>query len=146
MYISENGINFIKKWEGCKLEAYEDVKGIWTIGIGSIGDDVYEGLVIDEEEAIDRFKRHINPLIEGLNKSVKGPITQNMFDAVCSLSYNIGLSAFNTSTCLKKLKINDYEGAADAILLWNKIKQNGKMIYVEGLHKRRLAEKALFLS
>ena len=145
MDISEKGIDLIKKWEGCKLEAYQDQKGIWTIGIGSI-DNVVPDMKITLEEAIMRLKTHCSGMVIELNKYIKAPLNQNQFDAVCSLAYNIGVNAFRNSTCLKKINEKDFDGAAHAILMWDKIKVGGKMIYNQGLHNRRLDEQMLFLS
>ena len=68
------------------------------------------------------------------------PLTQNQFDALVSLTYNIGSGAFNNSTLLK-LNKGDYQGAADQFLVWNKA--DGKVM--KGLVRRREAERALFL-
>jgi hypothetical protein len=72
---------------------------------------------------------------------VKVPLTQNQFDALVSLVYNIGQTAFSNSTLLKKLNAKDYQGAADQFLRWNK--GGGKVM--KGLVRRREAERALFL-
>jgi lysozyme len=68
---------------------------------------------------------------------VKVPLTQNQFDALYSLCFNIGEGAFKKSTVVKRLNANDYKGAADAILMWNK---------PSVLEKRRKRERDLFLS
>ncbi len=73
--------------------------------------------------------------------SVTVPLNQNQFDALVSLTYNIGSGAFNNSTLLKKLNKGDYQGAADQFLVWNKA--GGKVM--KGLVRRREAEQALFL-
>jgi GH24 family phage-related lysozyme (muramidase) len=41
----------LEVFEGCKLKAYQDSGGVWTIGIGHTGSDVYEGLTITQEQA-----------------------------------------------------------------------------------------------
>ncbi|KQD16250.1 lysozyme [Acinetobacter baumannii] len=69
------------------------------------------------------------------------PLTQNQFDALVSLAYNIGSGAFKGSTLLKLLNKGDYKGAADQFLVWNKA--GGKVM--KGLVRRREAERALFL-
>lgn len=76
-----------------------------------------------------------------VNTSVKVPLTQNQYDALVSLSYNIGSSAFKNSTLLKKLNSGDYKGAAEQFLVWNKV--NSKK--VQGLVNRREAERNLFI-
>jgi len=75
-----------------------------------------------------------------VGKFVRVPLTQNEFDALVSLTYNIGCSAFAGSTLLKLLNSSDYDGAAVQILRWDK--QAGKPL--AGLTRRRRAEKEMF--
>ena len=56
MNISQRGIDLIKSYEGCRLTAYVCPGGVWTIGWGHTGNDVYEGQVITQAEA-DAAKR-----------------------------------------------------------------------------------------
>ena len=56
--ISQDGIDLIKKFEGCNLTAYEDIVGVWTIGYGTTnsdkritGTDIYQGLTITQAQA-----------------------------------------------------------------------------------------------
>ena len=50
MSISDQGLAFIKKFEGCLLKAYEDAVGMWTIGYGHTS-GVFKGQVITKEKA-----------------------------------------------------------------------------------------------
>ncbi len=79
-----------------------------------------------------------------LNTQIKVPLTQNQCDALCSLVFNIGATAFAASTLLKKLNFGDYSGAAAEFIKWNKATVNDKKIPLLGLIKRRQVEKALF--
>ena len=72
---------------------------------------------------------------------VKKSVTPNQIAAMCSLVWNIGSHAFAGSTLLKRLNAGDYQGAADAFTMW--VKAGGKV--VEGLQRRRLAEKLVFM-
>lgn len=83
---------------------------------------------------LKRFEKTVNNL-------VKASLTQNQFDALVSLVYNIGPSAFEKSTLLKKLNAGDYQGAADQFIVWNK--SGGKVL--QGLVDRRTKERKLFL-
>lgn len=143
MKLSDNGLAFIKKFEGCRLTAYADVGGIWTIGWGHTGPDVVEGLSITQQQADELFRVEVDQFAEAVLKEIKIPINQNQFDALVSFSYNVGLAAFHNSTLLKLL--NDKTTVsivASEFLKWNKV--NGKP--VEGLSNRRQAEKELFLT
>ena len=69
-------------------------------------------------------------------------INQNQYDALCSFTYNVGIRAFIKSTLLKKINQNDFSGAANEFLRWNKV--DGKPH--PGLTDRREQEKNLFTS
>ena len=102
---------------------------------------VKKGDACTPEQAKSYFKHDLAKFEKTVNESVTVPLTQNQFDALVSLTYNIGSGAFNNSTLLKKLNKGDYQGAADQFLVWNKA--GGKVM--KGLVRRREAERALFL-
>lgn len=143
--LSDNGMKLLEQFEGLRLEAYLDSAGIATIGFGTIkypnGNKVKLGDKITKAQA-KQYKLHdLKEFESTVNTSVKVPLTQNQYDALVSLSYNIGSSAFKNSTLLKKLNSGDYKGAAEQFLAW--IKAGGKK--VQGLVNRREAERNLFL-
>lgn len=147
MNISDTGIALIKQWEGCELVAYKDVAGVLTIGYGHTGSDVHEGLVINEARAeqllrldLERFEGGVNGLLGD------AAVSQNQFDALVSLAYNIGLGNFSRSTVLRKVKEGDFEGAGRAFLMWRKARdpETGRLRVVQGLLNRRRAERSLF--
>lgn len=149
MRLSSKGIEFIHSWEGLKLTAYYDVAGIPTIGYGhtkSVTHDcVRNARTITIEEADRLFKEDVLPTEEAVTDLVKIKIYQNQFDALISLTYNIGIGAFSRSTCLRRLNNNNIKGAADALTWWNKATVDGRKIRIQGLVNRRKAEKELFL-
>ncbi len=65
-----------------------------------------------------------------------------------SFAYNEGTHVLKSSTLLKKLNEMDYRGAADQLLVWDKITDphTGRKIVSDTLKKRRLEERSLFLS
>jgi len=139
MKTSDKGINLIKKYEGFVPTAYRCSADKWTIGYGhTLNVKSTDVITLDEAE------RFLKQDIEFAEKEVNRhnlDINQNQFDALVSLTYNIGSGAFNNSTLLKKLNKGDYQGAADQFLVWNKA--GGKVM--KGLVRRREAERALFL-
>lgn len=145
MVISSNGIKLISEFEGCYLEAYLCPAKVWTIGIGTTiypnGIKVKDGDTCTLEQANEYLAHDMKEFEKTINNFVKVDLTQNQFDALVSLSYNIGSNAFKNSTLLKKLNNKDYQGAADQILVWNR--GDGKVL--KGLVRRREAERALFL-
>lgn len=138
-------LNIIKEFEGLRLEAYDDGIGVWTVGYGTIrypnGTIVKRGDKITLEQAEQYLRHDLSKFEYSVNSLVKVPLTQNQFDALTSLVYNIGSSAFSKSTLLKKLNNKDYKGAADQFLVWNKA--GGRTL--QGLINRRTKERQLFL-
>ena len=143
--LSDNGMKLLEQFEGLRLEAYRDSASIATIGFGSIkypnGKKVKLGDKITKAQAKEYKLHDLKEFESTVNTSVKVPLTQNQYDALVSLSYNIGSGAFKNSTLLKKLNSGDYKGAAEQFLVWNKV--NSKK--VQGLVNRREAERNLFL-
>lgn len=140
MKINKKGIEMIKHFESLRLKSYLDTGGVWTIGYGSTGSEIKEGLVWTEEQAERRFIEDLAAFESGVEKLLKVNINENQFSALVSFAYNVGLNALKKSTLLKKLNSNDFDGAANEFLRWNK--DNGKII--KGLTRRREAEKKLF--
>ena len=143
--ISKTGLDLISSFEGIRLNAYDDGVGVWTIGIGTTiypnGVKVKKGDKCTLEQAHEYLAHDMIEFEKTVNDSVKVPLSQNQFDALVSLAYNIGSTAFKNSTLLKKLNAKDYTGATDQFLRWNKA--GGKVM--KGLSRRREAERALFL-
>jgi GH24 family phage-related lysozyme (muramidase) len=138
---SEVGIKLIKNFEGCRLSAYQDSVGVWTIGYGHTK-GVHFGQSISQTEADKLLKQDLAVFESGVNNLVKVELKQCQFDALVSFSFNVGIGAFSTSTLLKKLNQKAYGEAANQFLRWNKA--GGKIL--TGLTRRREAEKSLFLS
>ncbi|MBJ9259733.1 lysozyme [Citrobacter amalonaticus] len=146
MQTSDKGIALIKEFEGCKLTAYQDSVGVWTIGYGWTqlvdGKPIRAGMTIKQETAERLLKTGLVSYESDVSRLVKVGLTQGKFDALVSFTYNLGARSLSTSTLLRKLNSGDYAGAADEFLRWNKA--GGKVL--NGLTRRREAERALFLS
>lgn len=146
MSVSNKGVDLICEFEGKRLVAYDDGVGVWTIGFGTIkypsGNRVKKGDTCTLEQAKEYMRHDLMEFEHTVNSSVKVPLNQNQFDALVSLAYNIGSSAFKSSTLVKKLNTGDYQGAADQFNVW--VNAGGKRM--QGLVNRRDREKLLFLS
>lgn len=146
MQTSDKGISLIKQFEGCKLTAYQDSVGVWTIGYGWTqpvdGKPIRAGMTIKQQTAERLLKTGLVSYKSDVSRLVKVGLTQGQFDALVSFTYNLGARSLSTSTLLRKLNAGDYAGAADEFLRWNKA--GGKVL--NGLTRRREAERALFLS
>lgn len=137
MRISEKGINLIKKYEGCRLDAYLCPAGVWTIGYGHTS-GVKPGMKITQKQADDFLKSDLEKFEKKVNKyRYKYSWNQNEFDALVSFAFNLGnidQLTMNGTRSKKEiaLKILEYNKAA------------GKEL--EGLNKRRKEERELFLT
>ena len=139
MAIAESTLDYIIEEEGKRNKAYKDVKGLWTIGVGHLirpGEQHLIEATLTDEEVKELLKSDLKWCSEAVEGAVRVPLNQNQFDALYSLCFNIGPTAFRNSTVVRKLNAGDYTGAADAILMWNK---------PAVLEKRRKRERELFL-
>ncbi len=142
MTLSENGLNLIKTFEGLSLKACKAVatEKYYTIGYGHYGADVKAGQTITETEALDLLKSDVKIFENTVNSAIDVKVTQNQFDSLVSLCYNIGIGAFQSSDLVKYLnKGNIWHGAAE-FPLWRKA---GSSI-LAGLQNRRVKELSLF--
>lgn len=130
----------IKDSESLQLRAYLCPAGVWTVGWGHTGPDVYKGLVVTQGEAEVLLERDLRASESAINSLVKVRLSQDQFDALVSLVFNIGAGAFKDSTLLRLLNTGDFEGAAGQFKRWNKSK--GKVL--NGLTTRRNREEKLF--
>ena len=139
MNLGYKGTKLLKYFEGCRLTAYQDSVGVWTIGYGHTK-GVYDGMTITQEEAEQMLLTALEEYEGYVEKYVTVPLTQNQFDALVVWVYNLGPTNFRNSTLLKELNSGDYTAAGKEITRWNKA--GGKVL--AGLVKRREAEAQLF--
>ena len=141
MKFNNDGLELIKKYEGCKLQVYLDVGGLPTVGYGH-RTDLDEGTLITQEEADQLLSKDIQNFTRGVT-ALLGPTAvcnSNQFSAIVCFSYNLGIGTLQHSSLLRKVKEGDFEGAADAFMKWVHVGPN----VVAGLVARRQAEKELF--
>lgn len=137
MRTSEEGIKFIVKEEGTRRTAYKDTKGLWTIGVGHL-------IILPQEEHLLKANLNdkqiedllINDLAIAENEvnRIRTPLSQNQFDALVSICFNVGIGNFRKSQLAQAIRDGNKILAAD-------------LIVKNGYHKeRRIREKELFLS
>ena len=142
MELSEKIKQMIKGWEGCRLTAYRCPAGVLTIGYGHTGPDVTAGMKITQSEAdrlfdqdVKRFADKVAPLFVGV------VLNNNQFDALISLSYNIGTLSIKAPTLLRKVKANPNDPTIrEEFLKHVNARVNGVLKPLPGLVKRRTAE------
>lgn len=133
--LSASALVGLAVFEGYSPTTYLDIVGIPTIGFGTT-EGVKPGQKIDPVQALQRKLADIQKFEGAVKQCVKVPLHQHEYDAYLQLSYNIGAGAFCSSTLVKKLNAEDYKGACQEILRWNKA--GGKV--VRGLSERREKE------
>lgn len=143
MITSQQGIDLIKQFEGCKLTAYKPVatEKYYTIGYGHYGEDIKPGMTITQEHAEMLLMKDLQPAERLLNRMGIN-FKQRQFDALVSWIYNLGAGNFNKSG----LKRDIISGKADIdianqIIKW--VNAGGKPLM--GLKRRRIAEANMFL-
>lgn len=150
MTISDKGIDLICEFEGFSECPYVDpatkAEPI-TIGYGTT---VYPSGIkvtmqdepITKEQGKEFIKHHIESKIAP--NLVDLELTQNQYDSVCSLIYNIGYGNFKSSTVLRLIRSGNYtpETMRSAFCMWNKANH----VEMKGLTIRRNKEADLFLT
>lgn len=144
MKTSPNGIRFIGNNEGLRLEAYKDSAGLLTIGYGHLvtkHDPPQYHKKITLQEAEQQLVKDLAVAENCVNHSVHIILNQNEYDSLVDFVFNIGTSAFTSSTMLRKLNVGDRPGASEEFKRW--IRAGNKVVV--GLILRRKREKELFL-
>ncbi|MGI3900518.1 MAG: lysozyme [Janthinobacterium lividum] len=142
MKTSPAGRAALTQREGCRLTAYRDTVGVWTIGVGHASTAptpplVAPGMTITAQAADEILSRDLAVFEKAVNAAdPKGRLSQNAFDASVSLAFNIGIGAFAKSTVARLIASGELAGAADAFLMWVKPPE---------LKGRRQSERAQFL-
>lgn len=147
MNISQKGADFIASFEKEVLHVYDDGFHYPTLGIGHLLTPAElkqfpMGTPITKEQSRAFWLADLQKYVGAVNAAVKVSVTQNQFDACCSLCFNIGISGFDHSSVLTFLNEGRIQDAADAFKRWNKAK--GQV--VKGLVTRRAAEREMFLT
>ena len=86
MKLGERGTEILKYFEGCKLTAYQDSVGVWTIGYGHTK-GVYDGMTITQDQAEQMLLSELEEYEGYIENMVTVPLTQNQFDALVAVSY-----------------------------------------------------------
>lgn len=145
--LDQKGLTFLRNEEGCILHPYKDSVGISTIGYGQTyypdtGKKVtMQDAPITQAKADSMFLQMLKPYELAVYSTTRDDLTQNQFNALVSLTYNIGTGGFKGSTVHKLVN----EGIAgqeleNAFLLWQNA--GGKPI----LRDRRIREYNLYIT
>lgn len=139
--ISSKGIDLIKHFEGLRLQSYYCSSHVLTIGYGSTGSHVKEGMRITEAEAEQLLISDLSRFENAVSELIKVPLTQNEFDATVSFAFNCGITALGASTFRKRINAGENKASVfrTEFPRWD---NQG----LAGLVRRRAAEVDLALS
>lgn len=144
MKTSSKGVQFIQHEEGCRLTAYQDTKGIWTIGTGHTGPEVHKGMRITQDQANHLLAVDLVEAEYAVNKVIDEKTTQQQFDALVSLTFNIGNGAFASSTVAREHKADNYKAAANAFLLWKRAGSNPRALLPRRKREKDIYERGVY--
>ena len=145
MQVNKSGIQLIKTFEGCLLNAYLCPAKVFTIGYGSTrylnGAPVKQGDKITQQEAELLLSDTLNEFSHQVSKVVTSNLTDNQFSALVSFAFNLGVGSLQKSTLLKKVNANPNDKTIEQeFLKW--VNAGGKKL--SGLVRRRQAEWNLY--
>ena len=158
MKVSPKAIEMVKHHEGVRFKPYRCPARLYTVGVGHVMYPEQGKLKIEDRDGFPLrpednrvwTKDEVDAILKAdLARFEKGvatyctvPLTQGMFDALVSFSFNVGLGTLQRSTLRSKLNRGDKLGAADELLKY--CLGGGKIL--KGLQNRRIDERAMFLS
>ena len=158
MKTSKQAIEMIKHHEGVRLRPYRCPALLWTTGIGHVIDPAHIGVKFEErknlpipqgwdrtltmDEVEEILEKDLVRFERGVERLCPVGLTQSRFDAFVSFAFNVGLGNLQRSSIRMRHNRQDFDGAADAFMMWTKAA--GKEL--PGVVKRRKDEKMLYLS
>ena len=139
--ISDKGLAVIRHFEGFSPLPYDDGAGYLTVGFGHriLPGEKFDAPLLGEA-AENLLRKDLEPKVKAVNVAVRVPLYQWQWDAVFSLSFNIGTGNFAKSTLLKKVNLQAHTQVPAQFLRWKYA--GGKVM--RGLEVRREAEAGLY--
>lgn len=142
--INERGLDVIRHSEGLRLKSYY-LAGQWLIGYGHAG-TAGPDMAITRADADHLLIVDVREAERAVRELVAVPVNENEFSALVSLAYNMGSGAFAKTQVLARLNAGDRKGAAEAFRHIVAADINGERVVLDALKRRRVAERALFLT
>jgi len=159
MKISDKCLKMIKHHEGVRTKPYQCPALLWTVGVGHVIDPNHARVPMADRKALpipsgwdrtlsmdevdDILQKDLARFVAGVLRLCPNTVNnQNHLDCLVSFSFNVGLGSLQRSQVRLKYNREDFDGAMNELLTWNKA--GGKVL--KGLDSRRKDEKALFLS
>jgi lysozyme len=132
--------DLVKQFEGCRLTAYQDVRGIWTLGYGHTF-MVKPGDTCTQQQADAWLEEDLDEAHHELIQVSPGPFAPGAEDALTSFVFNLGVGNYRNSTLHKYVDAGNWAAVKTELLKWD---HSGGQV-IAGLLRRREAESALIL-
>jgi len=135
--VTQEGLNLIMRFEGLRLEPYDDAAGLPTIGYGHlIRPGEAFGEEITEEEAEALLRNDLGVAERAVLRLIHVPLTDRQFDALASFTFNLGSGALQRSTLRQKVNHEEHAEVPPEFKRW--VWAGGRKL--NGLVRRRAAE------
>lgn len=147
MRTSAAGVAFIASHEGFIGHPYRDVVGVWTIGYGHTGPDVFRLGTLTRQQGLDLLRRDLGRYEAPVNLLIErgGKLNQNQYDALVSLTYNCGPGCVGPGSTIYRLVLgHSHSQVPAAMMRWNKGTMGGRLVEIPGLTTRRREEAAIY--
>jgi GH24 family phage-related lysozyme (muramidase) len=142
-------VEIVKGFEGFRARPYRDSEGNWTVGYGTFlapPEKPRPKVQVTREQAEATLRDTLGDCAADLFSVISVPLSDEQLSAVLSWMFNVGCSAARSSTLLRLLGAGDYRGAADQFLRWKYETVGGEKRVNDGLLRRRVAERGIFVS
>jgi lysozyme len=146
--VPQIGIDFIKGAEACRLTAYLDSTGHWTIGYGHTGPEVVRGMTITMAQAMaylfaDAVKAAAR-IANSVTDATIQALSEHQYAALVSFSFNTGFSHQECPTLIGVLEARNFDAVPVQMMRFNHGKVGGVEQVIHGLTHRRMAEVVLW--
>lgn len=138
--VDQKGIEFVRRWEGCKLLPYRCPAGKLTVGVGHViklGEPYRVGVAITQAEADMLLFADLAPVCRQLVRGFR-PLTQGQFNALASFGFNLGLRPLMGGSVWEA--VHEDGDVPAALALYCKARVRGELVALPGLVARRKAE------
>lgn len=145
MQFTDAARSLLQRLEGCRLDAYQDEAGVWTIGYGHT-ENVHAGDRWTQEQCDAALDADLAPRIDRVRQLLgEIQLSDNQFSALVIFAFNVGLIALLGSTALRDIRTEHLADVPADLMRWDKIHdKSGVLVVSPGLVARRTAEIALW--
>lgn len=132
---SEEGLRLIADAEGCRTTPYQCSANVWTNGIGHTEGVTPQSVVSDRQVAVN-LVYDVMRVERGIAACMPVAMPQQVYDAVVSFTFNVGVRAACTSTLATFINRGEWRSACQQLQRWVYVKG----VKNKGIENRRARE------